>query len=241
MFALCISVCTTTSNVTVIWEENFDDLDDWTIFAYENSTSLVTKEGNFSVADGTLKVLDDDFNVARRDSDVTVGSWLFDMYVVDDDEGWFYVVFMSNGTKPLDFSQEFVAVGAWISGGQFLAWQKSGDGVAVHSEMYMDSLQGLHHVKVNRTSGGHFEVYLNGVLRGFFDDNSVTNSTYLEIEGGNAAGCYIDNIIVSDDPNYPIPTPTTPPPGDFPWILVAVGGGVAVAVIVLTIVVLRRR
>ena len=43
MFVLCISICTTTVNADLVWEDNFDDgnLDGWTIFGYENITSPV--------------------------------------------------------------------------------------------------------------------------------------------------------------------------------------------------------
>jgi hypothetical protein len=252
MFVLCISVCTTTANATLFLEEHFDNEDPpgWTMFGYENMTSLVTTEGSFSVVDGRLTALGDDINIARHDSDMTVGSWCWDMFVPDEDDGWFYVYLMSNGTRPFPaFASTFVCVGAWILENDFLAWQGTGTDADLLSNIYMDSIQGLHRIKVNRTSDGYYEVYINRTLRGFFERNEVVSSTYFEVGCRNATGAWVDNIYVSDDLNFepppptttPTTTPTTPPPGDFPWILVAVVGGVAAGVIVLAIVCLRRR
>ena len=97
MFVLCISTCTTTTNAAVFWSEDFESgLGDWTIFAYENSSTQVTKEGNFSDTGGVMTVLDDDINVARHDSTVNVGTWSFDIFVQDEGDGYFYVEFMSD-------------------------------------------------------------------------------------------------------------------------------------------------
>ncbi|MFW9806758.1 MAG: hypothetical protein ACFFFK_08525, partial [Candidatus Thorarchaeota archaeon] len=70
MFTLCISVYTTTASAAIVWQDNFSDpnLPGWTLYGYENTSSQVMIDGNFSAADGTLKVLDDKVNVARHDS-----------------------------------------------------------------------------------------------------------------------------------------------------------------------------
>ena len=102
MFVLCISVCTTTTNAAEVWSDDFHDpnLPGWTFFGHENDTSHVEIGGNFSAASGMLTVLDDDFNVARQNSSTNVGTWSFDMFVPDDDDGHGFigVDFMSNGS-----------------------------------------------------------------------------------------------------------------------------------------------
>ncbi|MHA2356835.1 MAG: hypothetical protein ACXADC_16815 [Candidatus Thorarchaeota archaeon] len=233
MFVLCISVCTTTSNAAVVWSDDFETgLDDWTLFGYESRTSTVTIEGNFSDTGGVMTVLDDDINVARHDSTVNTGTWSFDIFVQDDGEGYLYLLFMSNGAIPASAGPStFVCVGVWMTEGKFIVWQRVESSNAVRN-IYVDTLQGWHHIEVGRTSGGRFLVSFNGTLKDDFVSNDVTTSTYLEVFCGNATGCAIDNLVVDDEP------PDLPPPS---WELIAIGGGVAVVAIVSAVVFLRRR
>ena len=250
MLILCISVCTNTSNAAEVWSDNFDDenLDGWTIFAYTNGTSLVTKAGNFSAAGGVMTVLDDDINVARYNSTTNVGTWSFDMYVPDDGEGSIDVMFMSNGTRPFPaYSSMTVAVEAWLDMDRFDLWELRGNLQGNLFAQYTPpgGLEGWHHFDVSRTSGGRFLLYLNGTLISDTVNNDVTSSTYLEVVCWNASGAAIDNIVVDDEPLLPptttpstTPTPTAIP---LPWDLIAIVSGVAVVVIVLAIVCLKRR
>jgi hypothetical protein len=242
VFVLCISVCTTTSDATVIWQDNFDDLDDWTIFGYENTSSQVRIEGNFSAADGTLKVLDDDVNIARHESSVTVGTWSFDMYVPNDGDGEISVEIMSNGTQSwveTTTNNSLVVVGAYPEDDRFRVWWRKLTSSGVLATISDIPLPGWHHIEVSRTSDHHFYVSFNGTLKAEFVSDSVTKSTYLQFFCYNAAGAAIDNLVVRDD--VPTTTPTTPTSPTLPWELIAIVGGVAIGVIVLAIVVLRRR
>jgi len=244
MSVLCISVCTTTTNATIIWEEYFDDpnLPGWTIYAYENASSQVTIEGNFSAASGMLTALDDDINIARHNSTANVGTWSFDMFVPDDDFTVIYLDFMSTGAIPNIYPSMFVSIGAWFEGGRFIVTKLSPTSTYERlSDIYVDSLQGWHHIDVSRTSDGHFYVYFNGTLEDDFVNNDVTSSTYLEFFCENATGAAIDNLVVRDDITTHTTTPTTPPPPPLPLDLIVIVSGVAVVVIVLAIVLLRRR
>ena len=233
LFVLCTSVCTTTSNAAVVWSDDFEtELDGWTILGYESPTSTATIEGNFSAADGTLKVVDDDINVARHDSTVNSGTWSFDMLVQDDGEGYFYLMLMSDGAIPTATGPStFVCVGAYITNGKFVVWQHVGSGNAVR-DINVDPIQGWHHIEVNRTSGGRYLVSVNGTLKADFRSNDVRTSTYVEVWGGNATGCAVDNIVVDNE---------TLSGEGLPWELIVIGGGVAVVAIVLAVVFLRRR
>ena len=254
MFVLCISVCTTNTNADVGWSEDFEsELDGWVFYGYENTSSQVMIEGNFSASSGMLEVLDDYINIARHDSTVNVGTWSFDMYVPDDDYGAIYVQFMSNGTVSWAgaTNHSFVAVGAWLTGGRFVVWREKGSNGYILSNIYDITLEGWHHIEVNRTSDNHFKVYFNGTLRADFYDNGVTSSTHLQFSCNNASGAAIDNLVVVD--GTPIPTPTTtpittptttptsnPPPID-PVMIGLIGGIGGGVVILLAIVLLRRR
>jgi len=235
MFVLCISVCTTTTNAAVVWSDDFETgLDGWTIFGYESRTSTVTIEGNFSDTGGVMTVLDEDINVARHDSTVNGGTWSFDMLVQDDGEGYIYLLFMSDGAIPAPAGPStFVVVGASINKGKFIVWQAVESSHSVR-DINVDTLQGWHHIEINRTSTGRLLVSLNGTLKADFVSNEVTSSTYLEVWGGNATGCAVDNIVVDDaEPIITIPPPISP----FAWLAV---GGTAIAIVV-AVVFLRRR
>ncbi len=235
MFVLCISVCTTTTNAAMVWSDDFETgLDGWTIFGYESPTSTVTIEGNFSDTGGVLTVLDDDINVARHDSTVNGGTWSCDMLVQDDGEGYIYLLFMSDGAVPARAGPStFVCVGAYMTEGKFIVWQSVESSHAV-IDITDIPLQGWHHIEVNRTSTGRFVVSLNGTPKADFVSNDVTSSTYLEVWGGNATGCAVDNIVVDDaEPIITIPPPISP------YVWLAVGG--TPIVIVLVVVFLRRR
>jgi hypothetical protein len=261
MFVLCISVCTTTVNAVIFWEDDFSDpnLPGWTIFTYENDTTQVTVEGNFSAASGMLEVLDDDRNFARHNSTVNVGTWSFDMYVPDEEDSSaaFYVYFMSNGSRQIPTKpNKFIGVGVWKQSinpnWRFIVWTMNGLDILVHSDIVMDPVEGWHHVDISRASDGYFEIYRNGTFEDKFTHNVITTSTYLEFYCYSAAGAAIDNLVVNDtvfednrDPTATTTTTTTtststPPP--LPGELIVIAGvGIAVAVIVLAIVILKRR
>jgi hypothetical protein len=247
---LCISVCSTTANAIVVWSDDFESgLEGWTSYGYENTTSQVMIDGDFSTISGVLEVLDDDVNIARIDSTVNVGSWIFDMYVPEGYDGAFYVQFLSNGTVSWAGATNNSHVSAGFFQDRFIVWREWGTSGSIIRDGIMDTVPGWHHIKVNRTSDSHFEVCINGTLRASFDYSGITSSAYLQIYSNNATGCAIDNLIVSDDPGYTIPTPTTtptdgttpPPDGVMTTMLIIAGIGVAVVVIVLAIVFSRRR
>jgi len=247
MIVLCISTCATTSNAAIIWEDDFSDpnLPGWTLYGYDNSSSSVMIDANFSATDDTLKVLDDDVNIARTVSTVNVGSWIFDMYIAEDYYGAFYVQFLSNGTVSWAGATNNSHVSAGFFGDRFIVWREVGTSGSIIRDWIMDTVPGWHHIKVNRTSDSHFDVCINGTLRASFAYTGVTSSAYLQIYSNNATGCAIDNLIVSDDPGYPIPTTTTTPDGttygDMTTLLIIAGGGIAVVAIVLVVVFARRR
>jgi hypothetical protein len=113
------------------------------------------------------------------------------------------------------------------------------------SSIYIDPLQGWHHIEVSRDDSGWFKVFFNGTLESEFV-STVTSSTYFEVYCRNATGCAIDNINVTDEiPDGTTTTTTdgtTPPPdGDMTTMLIIAGVGIAVVVFVLVIVFVKRR
>jgi len=249
---LYISVCTTTTNAAEVWREDFNGpLDDWTLYGYAdyiNETEWVRTEGNFSLADGTLKVLDDEVNIARHDSDVTVGNWSFDMFIPNDDFAAVYVEIMSNGTYGWfgATNTSFISVGYFNDpdpgNAKFIVWKWVGDDLAVISNFILDPLEGWHHIDVSRSSEGRLLFAFNGTLKANFTNNDVTSSTYLQFYCQNCSGAAIDNLVVyrPDPTTTTTTTPTsTPPPIDPVLFGLIVGTGVGV--VLIAIVILRRR
>jgi hypothetical protein len=194
-----------------------------------------------------MTVLDDDINVARHDSTVNVGTWSFDIFVQDEGDGYFYVEFMSDGAVPYGVDDStFVCVGPYLTEDKFVVWQQTGSIITTHSNIYIDPLQGWHHIDVSRDSSGNFKVWFNGTLESEFV-STVTSSTYFEVYCGDATGCAIDSIIVTDEiPNETTTTTTTPTDGTTPppvgtIMLIIAGVGVAVVVIALVVVFTKRR
>lgn len=229
MFVLCISVYTTIADAAVVWQDDFSDpnLPGWTLYGYPNASSPVMIPGDFSSADGTLKVLDEDVNIAKHDSNIAVGTWIFDMYVPDGYDGAFYVEFLSNGTVPWAGATNNSMVSAGFYGDRFIVWRELGTSGSIIENNIMDTVPGWHHIKVNRTSDCFFEVCINETLRASFHYYGMTSSTYLQIYSNNATGCAIDNLVVSD--------------GDSTTILIIAGIGIAVVLIVLVVVFVKRR
>ena len=245
MFVLCISVCTTTANATEVWSEDFEVPPvSWTIFGYIYDGYPVPTEGNFSYASGRLVALDDDVNIARHDSDTNVGTWIFDMFVPDDDDGHgnVYVEFLSNGSSFIEFGNaSFVSVGAYFDENEFVLWSIVGPSYSVYKHITNIPLQGWHRIVVSRSMEGRFLVAFNETIVANVTHTSVTSSMYLQFICSNATGAAIDNLVVDDDPEEFWNHVDLPTGGDIPTILIIVGVGVAVVVIVLVVVFARRR
>ncbi len=256
MVVLCVSVCTTTTNADEVWSEDFEGpLEDWTIFGYIYDGYPVPTEGNFSHASGTLVSLDDDVNIARHDSDTSVGTWVFDMFVPDDDdgEGNIYVEFLSNGSSFIEFGNaSFVSVGAYLDDNKFVLWSIVGSSWSVYKNIIIDPLQGWHRIVVSRTSEGRFLVAFNGTIVANTTHTLVTSSIYLQFICNDAAGAAIDNLVVYDDPeefwnhvDLTTTTPTTPTTTATPLpidpVLLGLFGGIGVGVVILLVIIYRRR
>ena len=248
MLVICLSACTSVSHATVVWNEDFEaGMTEWDTFAFENWHEGPVIAGNFSVVGGLLIVNDDDVNYARHDSTTNVGTWSFDMYIPDVPSGYFGVLFMSNGSRPIDLDTRMVGIGATTAGvDRFNFWWERGPGEVIIDICYtpQDSILGWHHIDVTRTSGGSFNVFFNGSFEYTTLTNDVVQSTCLECYAFNATGAMFDNIEVNDEvlpiTSTPSPTPT-PTPSPIPLELIAIGVGAVAVVVILGVVCARRR
>ena len=245
---ICMSFMLNTAQAAPVWSENFDNMDDWTTFAFLDWVTGPIVEGNFSVDEGVLRVLDNDVNYARHDSTVEVGTWSFDLFVPDTPHGYVGVSFMSNGSRPIELDSRWIAIESATEGmDRFNLWWQRGPNNWVGDVCYTPtgSILGWHHIDITRTSGGLINVFFNGSFEYSTTTNDVTHSTYLECYAVNATGAMFDNIEVNDEvlPITETPTPT-PTPSPVPWDLILLGGGIAVVAIGIVLVVIlfvRRR
>jgi hypothetical protein len=242
MFVLCISVCITTTNATVIWEDNFDDgdYDGWTIC----SPSWGNPPSNWSAANYNLQLEQEEEGTISHPSNVAYGTWSFDFKAngtqVTFGRGVSIALIsndINNGTEvayAVDWScLGFKALGK--SGGvEFsLSLIKWHGGLRTTIDTSDDTLPvaDWHHIDVTRNTAGWFSVYHNGsptpIMEG--EDTELDTSELFVVS--LADWLLIDNVVVSDE----IPTPS------LSWVLIVIGGGVAVVVIMVAIALLRRR
>jgi hypothetical protein len=251
--ALVVLLLAFNANAAVVWSDNFDDLnyDGWTVIT-----------GGFTCENAYLECADVDVSRINHSSDVSAGTWSWDIYCV---------------------AGSYINVHFWINEGtadiRFLV-QLDGDSVDLQkygpiSLMEWDSPANFantwSHVDVTMDASFVIDVYVN--------DSHVIHFQTLDpmVDCGSFKidmhhiGDAIDNIVVSDTIDVvctnetctlehagdettptttePTTTPTTtttpattppPPPPAFPMELIAVGGGVAVVLVVLVIILKRR-
>ncbi|MHA2313432.1 MAG: hypothetical protein ACXADF_18285 [Candidatus Thorarchaeota archaeon] len=242
MFVLCISVCTTTSDATVIWSDDFDDgnYDGWTVH-----------EGNFSAANYYLESTEINastgWSFIRRETNVSTGTWSFDCYLPTGSDSISVSPHTDDNSETDD---DFVGYSfIEIRPDSIRLWIRSAGGstgiVASWSSTFNETWT---HIDVTVDEDMMFDVFVNDVHRIHYDDASHLTGDYRYfVFNSQTVGHAIDNVVVSDQVNMSLPfnttTPTTPTatPPPLPWDLIAIGGGAAVVVIVLAIVLIRRR
>jgi hypothetical protein len=256
MAVLCISVCTTTTNATVVWSDDFNDgnYDGWTIC---NNTILENggyglANSNWSAVDNCLQVNHEDYGIITHPSDVAYGKWSFDFRANESQvyEGQSALIeFIANNeilstdnwNDPVSYYIRYMVFAGPEEDKNFtLQLRKWYDGVATTIDTYQTPVvTGWHHFDVTRNTTGWFSVYLNGspVLEGEDTDITTSELFWLWFEKGQM----IDNIVVDDDWNFTTTTTLDGTDGDTTFMLIIAGVGVAVVVIVLAIIFLRRR
>ena len=239
----------------VIWADDFNDgtyEPEWTIVVNPN-----IHDGNYgfsgsswSAANNYLQMLPsiDDWGEISHPSDVTVGTWSFDIQLNLTDFhpiGALVIInFLSNDVNDLNDESEINSyrVGCNIPFGTDAVWNLgkiiNGAEIIIARGCPVPGT-GWHHIDVTRNSTGLIKVYHNGALIIQAVDTDITISEVIWLYFQDMQ--MIDNIVVDDevvvdDQDQPI---TCPPP----WWLFVIGGSVAVIVVVIVVVIvfLRRR
>jgi len=246
MFLLYISVCTTTTNATVVWTDDFDDgnYNGWTMC----SPSWGNPPSNWSAANYYLQIEQEGWGSISHPSNVAYGTWSFDFKANGTEvalgEG-VSIAFVSNDVHNAtevptgdDWScYGFKALGTDAGFRLYLLKWHGGDRTDIDYNQTLLPVEGWHHIEISRTQDGLFGLYHNGslVIQGV--DTELTTSELIVVSLSD--GFMIDNIVVDDEvPTTTTPT-STPPPID--PVLFGLIGGTGVGVVILLAIVYRRR
>jgi len=252
------------SAAAVMWEDNFNDgtfEPEWTITAEYNNEWGIT---DYTLAtDGTSPEA-----ICRiwHESNVTVGTWSFDMLVPANGDGIPKVLFLANGTDPPGaFEDDYQGYGieVWVDAGDIYLYKQDGDWdqgqqLLATAEIEVE-FNSWAHYDITRNSTGGFNVYVDADpsvdephISYVHTEFSYSERFVLDVHWGNAM---FDNFTVIDTVLGPIistptttttsttTTTTTPtiPSGDMTTMLIIAGGGVVGIAIIAGVIFMRRR
>ena len=244
MVVLCLMICTTTSDATVIWSDDFYDgnYDGWNICEDADLAAQLPGAGfngsTWSATDGFLELVEspDPWGVISHPSNAAYGNWSFDFQDNDIQSrsgDAALVVFLSNdlydwGVFSLDAKYYWIDFDLVTPENFTISLKKRSGSTLTTIDTTEVPAAGWHYIDVIRDITDGFFVYHNGalILQGEDSEFETSNQFWLWFQEGQI----IDNIVVD----------TLVPP-QIPWVLVAVGSGVAGAVILMAIVLLKRR
>ncbi|MFX0168394.1 MAG: hypothetical protein ACFE89_03455 [Candidatus Hodarchaeota archaeon] len=216
------------ASATLVWADTFDDgnYDGWTV-----------TYGSFSCAENNL-ISTQYSSTIHRPSTVTVGTWSFDLLIINSGSSGVHVCF---------FCESFIF---YPITGYDLKVSRNGFELMYWLDNYDDCIgdyfppfimAGWQHVDITRDDAGLIRVYINDTLRIETVDNRIPTSLYFHLLSGPGEG--LDNITVSDSIDI-TPTPGTNP--GFPIFdlgpyLPLVALGIALACALGVGIILRRR
>jgi hypothetical protein len=218
-----------TCTAALVWADNFNDgsFDDWTI-----------SQGDFTAADNSLRATSAGWNFAIHSSPVAYGRWIFDVEATETPDDHFYVYLMNYIGNNYRFSIFTDAFPGWSDGDEFTLLKQQGTTTFPIAEYVpVGEITGWYHFEVHRNDTGHFEVYINGILRMQVLDNDITQSSSFQF--ATQVGPGIDNIEIYDSTEEP----TTPPPSNpsIPWFIIPISMSLVVIVILGIFVWLRKQ
>ena len=244
MVVLCLSICITTSDATVIWSDDFNDgnYDGWNICEDADLAAQLPNAGfngsTWTATDHFLELVQspDPWGVISHPSSAAYGNWSFDFKDNDIQSrsgDTALVVFISNdlydwGSFSLDAKYYWIDFDVVTTENFTISLKmRSGSSLTTIDTTEVPAA-GWHNIDVIRNIEDGFSVYHNDtlILQGQDSEIETSDQFWLWFQEGQM----INNLVVDT---------LIPPP--IPWMLIAIGSGVAVAVIVIAIVLLKRR
>jgi hypothetical protein len=211
-----------------VWSDTFDDgnYDGWNV-----------TYGSFSCIDNAL-VSNQYSSAIHRPSTVIVGTWSFDLLLIDSSTSGVHICF---------YCESFVF---YPITGYDLKVSRNGFELMYWLDYYDDSIgeyfppfvmAGWQHIDITRDDTGLIRVYINDTLRIETVDNRIPSSNYFHMLSNQGEG--VDNIVVSDSVDI-TPTPAAHPGTLFellaPYLPLVVFGLALIAVLGVGILFRRR-
>lgn len=252
MFVLCISLCPTTVNATVVWSDDFNDgtyAPEWTI-----CDNLTFHDGGFGWNGSTWRATNNylekvnetqpEWGVISHPSNIAYGTWSFDVKANGT------IFFICNSFYDMDdLYENSSAYFMWFDANPYdetfaIYLAKRFDNARTILDSHYDvPLGGWNHIDVTRNTTGYFSVYLDRSPDPIMEvqDTDIDTSEMFWLWFHN--GDMIDNIVVDDDWHYTTTTTLTDgtTDGGIPPIVIIAGVGIAVVAIVLVVVFTKRR
>ncbi|MHA1944537.1 MAG: hypothetical protein ACXAC6_09260 [Candidatus Hodarchaeales archaeon] len=217
-------------SAAIVWEETFENLDDWQLFGYTLVDGIYTTsiDTPLSLVDGALtgKYYPGwGQNLwANHNSSVAYGTWKFDWHIPSGQDTYTAVIFIYNeinhyndfeGVNQTDYVRDLTGFQlALINFGTpqiFLNafWGDMDPSTEeLRNKSFSSNLDGLHHITITRTPQGFFQVFDNETLLFTYSDNTITTSEIFSFLGGIGSP-RIDNISVSNSVESTTTTTTT--------------------------------
>lgn len=246
MFVLCMSVCTTTTDATEVWSDDFNDgnYDGWTVC--DNST---LHEGDYGWSGSTWSAanyylqLEDDWGIISHPSNVAYGRWSFDFKTNGTQMG--NIAFISNNIYELNNTLRLyedgqyyfinIDVDAYEELFTITLNKRFDDAKTILDYYFGVPVAGWHHFDVYRNTTGCFTVFHNSSQIMQVVDTDINTSEMFWLWWSKWQT--LDNVVVDDDWNITI---NGGGDGNLTTVLIIAGVGIAVVVMVLVVFVKRR-
>ena len=187
LFSACSSFTadmTPTPDLSIVWVDDFEDgnTEGWEV--YGNVTDFVNE--------GVLTTGPNVQGVIYHESNVSVGTWSFDLFYPEDVNPDYEIGLM------VDQDANFgLNVMSWTSDDTFFEFKSTSNGIESLGEKANLNriLTGWNHFDITRDDSGNSKLYLNGELIQEYKDE-LTFSPQWFIVGTLASGPIYDNLVV---------------------------------------------
>ena len=215
----------------LVFSYDFDDgnLSDWSWFAIDDGIPYNEYPGNVSVANGSMTMGGEHWNIAYVNSSVAYGSWSFDVFVVDNDEHEIVIPFiLIEYTTDVYLKQAYILQivtgyypGFLIPGTEYdqprlqtakislYTGSPTGRSLVWTDQFDTDDIWGWKNFTITREDDGQFYIYMNGVPVLDFKDNQHTTCNYFAFS--SRVGPAFDNLFVYDNVIYDAAPPEWEP------------------------------
>ena len=219
LLLMSLALYSSPTSATIVWTDAFDDgnFDGWTV-----------TYGAFSCAENALLAIQYSSTI-HYPSTVMVGTWSFDLFVVDSGTSCLHVCFYCESFAIYPITGMDLKVSR--NGFELMYWLDAyDDSIGEYFPPFV--MTGWQHIDITRDDTGLIRVYINDSLRIETVDNRIPSSSYFYLLTNQGEG--IDNIVVSD--SVDITPPPGPQPGNFiellaPYLPLIILGLTLIAVI----------